>query len=389
LIYLSAELQDKLMPLFHYALNPGGILLLGNAESVGGFTNLFKSIDSKARLYQRIEIGSSSGISFPTKRFPVLSNVQEEPKMANIQANFQSQADQFLLQNLSPAAVLVNADGDITYFNGRTGKYLEPASGKANLNIYAMARDGLRYDLANALKTVNRNHGTVTLAGLQVEELNGAAQTVNVTVQVIDKPAVLQGMVMITFSDAALPPPGKMQRSDRNAKQRQELEQAYAELRTAREEMQISKEELTSTNEELQTVNAELQSKVEDLSSINSDLQNLLNSTEIASIFLDSALRVRRFTDQVTRMFKLIPGDVGRPLSDIANDLDYQELQEDMREVLRTLIFIEKQLPTRDGRWFKVRIMPYRTVENVIDGVVITFTDITAFKSMEAELRGK
>jgi two-component system CheB/CheR fusion protein len=220
---------------------------------------------------------------------------------------------------------------------------------------------------------------------------------------------------MITFSDVA--PPSKIQRGNRSAQHKKALEQAQVEMRTLREEMQMSKEELTSSNEELQsmneelqstneelmtskeeiqslneelqTINVELQSKVEDLSSINSDLKNLLNSTEIATVFLDNALCVRRFTDQMTRIFKLIPSDVGRPLSDIAGHLDYEGLQEDMKQVLHTLVFIEKQLSTRDGRWFKMRIIPYRTLENVIDGVVVIFTDITTFKSLEAELRTK
>jgi PAS domain S-box-containing protein len=160
-------------------------------------------------------------------------------------------------------------------------------------------------------------------------------------------------------------------------------------LQSANEELTTSKEEMQSLNEELQTVNAELQAKVDDLSWVNNDMQNLLNSTELATIFLDSALNVRRFTTHATHLFKLIPGDVGRPLSDIVTDLDYPQLQADSVEVLRTLIFVEKQLTTRDGRWFKVRIMPYRTHDNVITGVVMTFIDISAFKQLEAELRGR
>ncbi|MFT7373573.1 MAG: PAS domain S-box-containing protein, partial [Oleiphilaceae bacterium] len=148
-----------------------------------------------------------------------------------------------------------------------------------------------------------------------------------------------------------------------------------------------SKEEMQSMNEELQTVNTELQSKVDDLSWVNNDMENLLNSTEIATVFLDNSLHVRRFTNYATHLFKLIQSDVGRLLSDIVNDLDYSALQEDAREVLKSLVFIEKEIIATNERWFKVRIMPYRTQENMISGVVITFTDITEAKTLEAKLR--
>jgi two-component system CheB/CheR fusion protein len=153
------------------------------------------------------------------------------------------------------------------------------------------------------------------------------------------------------------------------------------------EELTTSKEELQSMNEELQTMNAELQSKLDDLARANNDLTNLMNSSEIATVFLDRDLKVRRFTDKVSRVVKMIPGDVGRPLSDLATDLDYLGLYDDAREVMRTLAFCEKEIATRDGRWFLVRIMPYRTSDDVIDGLVLTFIDVTVSKNLEAELR--
>ena len=418
LIYLGADVQAKLMPLFHYALNPGGFLLLGGAETVGSFGNLFAVRDSKARLYQRIENSAGPAVDFPTKYFPSMpATPMETMVIQHPVGNLQSHAEQLLLQKFSPAAVLVNADGDILYINGRTGKYLEPAAGKANWNIHAMAREELRYDLARALKKAVRGRETVTLEGLEVAVGKGSVQTFNITVDPIDKPAALSGMLMIVFTDVASIKVGKIERSKQGEGQWEELERAREEIQTIREEMQTSQEELTSTNEELQstneelqstneelttskeemqslneelqTVNAELQSKVEDLSWMNNDMRNLLNSTDIATIFLDNALNIRRFTTQTTNIFNLKQGDVGRPLSDITNELRYRELQHDAQEVLRTLVFSEKHIPARDGRWFKVRVMPYRTFENVIDGVVITFTDITAFKMLEQELRGK
>jgi myosin heavy subunit len=167
----------------------------------------------------------------------------------------------------------------------------------------------------------------------------------------------------------------------------EELQSTNEELQSTNEELTTSKEELQSLNEELQTVNAELQSKVDDLTWVQNDMANLLNSTEIATVFLDNGMKLRRFTNHDTKIFKLIPGDVGRPLSHVVTDLDYTQLKEDALEVLRTLVFQEKVASTHDGRWYRVRIMPYRTQDNVIDGVVITFIDITEIKQLEAELR--
>ncbi|ATG90140.1 chemotaxis protein CheB [Methylomonas koyamae] len=416
LIYLSQELQQKLILLFHYTLTSHGILTLGNAETIGNANHLFSAIDNKLRLYRRIDTPFPLNVDFPTKYFPVATMVEETEKNQPI-ANLQTLADQLLLQHFAPAAVLVNADGDILYISGRTGKYLEPAAGKANWNIHAMAREGLRNELMGALKKARTQCDVVQIPGLTVAT-DGGSQTVNLTVQAINKPDALKGMLMVVFTDVATPPAGKMSRKSPNAAQKllqAELLQAQEDLQTLREQMQTSqeelksaneelqstneelqstneelttsKEEMQSLNEELQTVNAELQVKVDDLSRASNDMNNLLNSMEIATVFLDSALNIRRFTSHISRLFKLIAADVGRPLSDIVTDLDYPELQQDAQEVLRTLVFVEKQVRASDECWFKVRIMPYRTQDNLIDGVVITFIDISETKKLEAELR--
>jgi two-component system CheB/CheR fusion protein len=285
-----------------------------------------------------------------------------------------------------------------------------------------MARDGLRFDLGSAFQKAVRNKETIIVKGIKVGT-NGGTQIVDVTVQAIEEPEALRGMVMIVFTDVATPlekkttgRSGSAQSTDTRVPElEQEIQQLRETLQTTREEMQSSQEELKSTNEELQstneelqstneelttsreemqsmneelqTVNAEQQAKMNELSRINDDMRNLLNSTEIVTVFLDNELHVRRFTSGADTIFKLIPGDVGRPLSDITNDLCYPEMIEQAREVLRTLVFSEKQITTRDGRWFTVRIMPYRTMEDVIGGVVITFAEITAAKTLEAELR--
>lgn len=419
LIYFSPELQRKLLPLFHYSLTPGGVLFLGNSEALGAATELFAPIDAKARVFRRIDIPAQAvDIDFPA-RFRSVPVGEGEARVSPPPANLQDLADQLLLRQFAPAAVLVNDRGDIVYINGRTGRYLEPAAGKANWNIYAMAREGLRAEIGSALYQVTRNRGRVERSDIRVSD-DGATHRVGLVVQMVEDPEPLRGMVMIVFAELpALPEIRKggprTPRGEREAQLERELQQARDEIRTLREEMQTSqeelksaneelqstneelqstneelttsKEEMQSLNEELQTVNIELQSKVDDLSSANNDMQNLLNSTEIATVFLDCRLHVRRFTPLATRIIKLIAADAGRPLSDLVTDLDYPALEADAREVLRTLIFSEKQIATRDGRWFTVRIMPYRTMDNVIEGVVITFIDISVAKRLEAELR--
>ena len=421
LIYLGPELQKKLLPLFHYCLNPGGILFLGSAETIGGYTDLYPPLEAKLRLYLRSDSPARAAeVGFPSRLFPVETAVEEAPRVLSTAVNFQAMADQLLLQQFSPAAVLVNSEGDILYISGRTGKYLEPAAGKANWNIHAMAREGLRQELAVILSKALRDKETITRSDLCVGT-NGGTQTLNLTVHAIEQPEVLRGMAMVVFSDVATPETetstagkraparGRMAELERDLQQarednqtiREEMQTQQEELKSANEELQstneelqstneeltTSKEEMQSLNEELQTVNIELQSKVDDLSIVNSDMKNLLDSTDIATVFLDNALNVRRFTNRATKIFKLIPGDVARPLSDIVTDLDYSRLQTDALEVLRTLVASEKQIATGDGRWFTVKIMPYRTLDNVIDGVVITFTDISVAKRLEAELR--
>jgi PAS domain S-box-containing protein len=416
LIYFGAKLQKKLLPLFYYALTQDGLLVLGSAETVGDFNHLFAPINSKARIFQRLDqVRSVNELEFPSK---LLNAIPNEPPRVERAENLGQLTDQLIQQTWSPAALLVNGEGDILYISGRTGKYLEPAAGKTNINIYAMAREGLREALTGVIHKALKDPQPVLLNGLRVGT-NGGTQIVNVVVQAIDKPEALRGRVIIVFKDVPAPAArrrrGKSIASDTHNALMQELQQAREALQATHEEMQTtveelkssneelqstneelqstneelttSKEELQSLNEELQTVNAELQSKVDDLTWVQNDMANLLNSTEIATVFLDNGMKLRRFTNHATKIFKLIPGDVGRPLSHVVTDLDYTQLKEDALEVLRTLVFQEKVASTHDGRWYRVRIMPYRTQDNVIDGVVITFIDITEIKQLEAELR--
>ena len=427
LIYLAPEMQKKLIPLFHYSLSVGGVLFLGSAETVGTFTDLFTPLNNKLRIFQRTpSVLRPEPIDFPSSFAPPLPDGTEPRPAPKNQLSLQALADQLVLDNYSAPAVLANDKGNILYVSGRTGKYLEPAAGKANWNIFAMAREGLRYELGNAFHKALEQKVPVIVRGLKVGT-NGGKQHVDITVQCLEQPDALRGLVMIVFTDVAAPleltaaRPGKMgktpARSLRQAELERKFQQARLEAQTIREEMQTSQEELRSTNEEqqstneelqstneelttskeemqslneeLQTVNAELQSKVEELSRSNNDMKNLLNSTDIATLFLDNNLNVRRFTTQATKIIKLIPGDIGRPITDLSSDLLYPELTADAKEVLRKLGFAEKPINARDGRWFTVRIMPYRTLDDRIDGVVITFADITVAKTLEAKLRDK
>jgi two-component system CheB/CheR fusion protein len=407
LIYLTTEVQKKLIPLFHYSLLPGGILFQGSAETVGDFTHLFAPLNAKSRLFRRTEsVLRPEQIVFPSA-FTATPPIIAEARPAT-----------------NPPAVLTNDTGEIFYISGRTGKYLEPAAGKANLNIFAMAREGLRYELANAFKEALRKKEGVTLHGIKVGT-NGGTQCVDVNVRRLDASGPLQGLMIIVFTDVAEPVATKatVRRakpdscSPRVAELEQELLQVRGESRATHEEMQTSqeelrsaneelqstneemqstneelttsKEEMQSMNEELQTVNTELQVKVDELSHASNDMKNLLDSTDIATLFLDKNLNVRRFTPQATKIIKLIAADAGRPITDLSSDLHYPELADDARAVLQKLAAVEKAISARDGRWFSVRIMPYRTLDDRIDGVVITFANITVAKTLEGKLRGR
>jgi len=311
----------------------------------------------------------------------------------------------------------VNEAGDIVYISGRTGRYLEPAAGKANWNTHVMARPSIRAQLAVALRTALQEGTSVELRALRLDDEATAA--VDITVQAVVQPKSLQGMAMIVFRDVPAAPSGRGRRTKSSSgadsgvgeellRSREEINALRQEMRASQEELQAANEELQSTNEELQsaneelttskeegqsmneelqTINGELQSKLDDLALAQSDMQNLLNSTDIATLFLDNQLNVRRYTEQIARVIHLREGDIGRPLSELASTLLYPELHADVKETLRTLAFSEKQIATSDGHWFTVRIMPYRTLANVIQGVVITFVDITVAKELESRLR--
>ena len=323
------------------------------------------------------------------------------------------------MSRYAPAAVIVNGRGEVVYIHGHTGAYLEPAPGQPTHHLVEMAREGLQHDLAMALHQAAGREDEVVRHGVRVKA-NGDVILVNLTVKRIAEPEALQGLFLVTFDQvradktaarkgapARVAAPLKKgesglmreleftkQRLQRTIEELQtsneelkstneELQSTNEELQSTNEELETAKEELQSLNEELVTVNSELQGKLDALSDAHDDLQNLLNSTEVATIFLDNDLRIKRFTSEAKRVSNLIAIDVGRPLSDIVSKLTYDRLLEDAQDVLQTLVVKEREVQAADGSWFFMRILPYRTAKNTIDGLVLTFLDITKMKEAE------
>ncbi len=435
LIYLGSDLQKKLIPLFHYALVPGGFLFLGTSETVGEFGDLFSTLDRKAKLYQPKE---DFGIMqrFALDRFipPLTASQIALPKTAGktaiaVKPSLRKLTEDALLQQVAPAAALVNAQGDILYLHGRTGLYLEPTPGETGVsNILKMAREGLRRELTTALHKSARANEIVRFPGLRVRT-NGSFTTVNLTLQPVAPGSSLDAPLYLIILEKAPPidPEPTLQnaaptvtetpdidirikalKQEMQAKEEylqtanEELETSNEELKSSNEEMQsvneelqstneeleTSKEELQSVNEELATVNNELQTKLAELSRANNDMNNLLAGTNIATVFMDHQLRVLRFTPTASRIINLIQSDVGRPVGHIVSNLvRYNGLMEDIQAVLDTLIPRETEVQTTDGGWYMMRILPYRTLDNVIEGVVLTFVDISEMKKTREALQ--
>jgi two-component system CheB/CheR fusion protein len=426
LIYLNGEVQKRLLSLFHYALKPGGLLMLGPSESISGFGDDFSVLNKKWKIFAR---KTTHATTHPLMDLPSTTPKAEPASTTVAGAIERGRAthltgllEKHLLKRFAPATLIVNERGDILYIHGRTGDYLEPPTGQPRMNILEMAREGLRLELPALLRRAGAQAGEVVHEGVRVKA-NGDFIRVNITVSKISEPEAVRGLLLVTFKPVSGPESPPARRSKRQRPQsstraqelerelqytkeslqstveeletsneelkstNEELQSTNEELQSTNEEMETSKEEMQSLNEELQTVNAQLQGKVDELAQASSDMQNLLNSTEIATIFLDNNLKIKRFTSEAKTLVKLIPSDVGRSIGDIVSTLEYGQLERDADEVLRTLAFKEKEVRTKDGDWRLMRIMPYRTIENIIDGLVITFVDINkATKALQTAL---
>jgi two-component system, chemotaxis family, CheB/CheR fusion protein len=417
LIYLEADLQRHVASLFHYALRTGGYLFLGPSESVAGPADLFRTIDKKQRIFQRNETITAPPLTFPLPDRALVERPTARPWVPRTatagQRDSVAALERILLDHYAPAWVIINAQGESVYFSPRTGKYLEPAVGTPSMDIVSMARKGLRLDLRAAIHKARKTGEPVVHEGVAVET-NGDLQQINLIVRPLHEGSDDSGLFLVVFQE--LGPPKSLKEAKKHKRSgegdplveqleselrmtkdhlqatieevetsneelrssNEELLSTNEELQSANEELQTSKEELQSVNEELETINAELGKKVEELDVANGDMQNLLQSTQIPTVFLDKELRIKRFTEAATRVFRLIETDVGRPIGDIAHRFE-TNLIEDLKEVLRTLAPKDHQVRLADQTaTYLMRILPYRRMDNVIDGVVLTFLDVTA-----------
>lgn len=436
LIYMGTELQKKLFPLFHYALNSNGILFLGTSESIGDFSDLFSIMDRKAKIYQRKEQLYGVKRTNIKQLLPSISTIrtvmsQPTGKSSERKLPLRELTEQALLQQIAPSGALVNIKGDILYLYGHMGMYLElPAGETSSINVLKMAREGLKRDLTIALHKAVSSKEIVHYTSLNIN-INNHFSTLNLTIRPvlasIDPTVTPESPLYLVILEEV--PLIEVQRAQKNALQtlsnqddylsieilkkelwakeeylqianeemessneklkssNEEMQSINEELQSTNEELETSKEELQSTNEELATVNTELQTKVSDLSLANNDMNNLLAGTGVGTVFVDHQLRILRFTPESKMIINLMSGDEGRPVSHIGSNLiGYIHLVEDVQAVLDTLIPKEMDVQTAIGKWYTMRILPYRTIDNVIEGAVITFIDNTARKEAEEAL---
>jgi len=412
MIYLEAELQNRLIPTFHYALNPNGVLFLSPSEGIGNYTELFSALDRKWKFYQAIpSLLSTHLLTSQQATFAEQRKVKTVEKVTqpNKNINFSDTAPRLLAQFFAPASVITDARGDILYVHGDTGKYLRPALGLASLNIVEMAREGLTLELHAAIHAAATN-GTFTLSREIQVKTNGGFSTVALSVRPLLDSEGIQNQLLVSFQDIATPKPlrkkatqapesmriGELERDLQLLKENyqvsieeqqafneelkstnEELQSTNEELQSTNEELETSKEELQSVNEELITVNSELQTKIEQLAEMQNDMKNLLDNVNIGIIFLDTYLKIRRFTREAGRVYRLVNTDVGRPLIDIKSVVEIDDLLDAAQQVLDSLIPYEREIHFDGNTWLLARIQPYRTLDNMIDGVVLTFTDIS------------
>ena len=430
MIYVESPSQQRLLRLFHRALNPGGLLLLGSAESVEEARDLYTAVDRKWKLFRRSEMPTPplEEIHVGAMRTAALKVLPSSPPAQERAPSVVNLLQTLLLDEYAPVSVVVDNRGEVVFIHGRTGTYLEPAPGRPTHVLVDLTRPGLRAALAAVLKEAASTRREAVRRGVRFRS-NSHAARVDIVVRPVTQPEAVRGLLLVTFVPPAsggprhrpLPPtpaPARGQSRGRGRARESELveeldytkerlrhslEEQQAtneelmssneemastneELQSTNEELETTREEMQSLNEELQTVNAELRAKLDDLGDAHSDLQNLLNSTDIATIFLDKDLSIKRFTPQARQVFHLIPSDVGRPLADLLPTLAYDRLMDDARDVLHSLTPCEREVHSADGTWYVMRILPYRTMKDTIGGLVLTFVNVTRAKQGETVL---
>lgn len=430
MIYLEPELQNRVIPAFHYALKAGGVLFLSPSESIGNHVDLFTPLNRKWKFYQSTSSATSTRAVMSSGLSWTRENNTKDPDQVTSkikETDFAELTRRALLQSYAPASVVTDLKGDILFVHGDTGKYLRPAPGQATLNVIEMAREGLQMELRAAiLSSADKN--TPTLNREASYGSNGDFHSMSFSVRPLPSPNAGNVLLLVSFQDlpdtktgspsSARTHSGKtapnkragaadlraeelerelaytkenlhatieeQQASNEELKStNEEMQSTNEELQSTNEELETSKEELQSVNEELVTVNAELQDKIEQLAGMQNDMKNLLDNINVGTIFLHDALLIKRFTRDAVKAYRLVASDVGRPLADIKSNIKDDELLADAKAVLDSLIPREREVQTLGGEWYLARIQPYRTLDNVIDGVVLTFTDIT--KRMLAE----
>jgi two-component system, chemotaxis family, CheB/CheR fusion protein len=421
LIYLLPPAQLNLLPVFHYSLNPGGLLLLGAGESVGGSEKFFEALDARWKVFRRSDsIRSRPPMRWSQRAVRPAANASGAHAARGAALDLADPLRRYLAERFGPPAVVVDATGHIQQIHGRVDAFLELPTGRANLNVVEMAREGLRAPLSSALREIQKSDAPIVERTARVKT-RGSWLPLRLAVGRIQDQRLARPLLLVSFESAgraARPAARKTparssrgRRADPRAQLEQELQHTRQdlqrsiddlqsaneelasaneevqsvneELQSSNEELQTSKEETQSLNEELHTVNAELTQKLQDFEQTNDDLLNLIYSIEIATIFLDQELRVKRFTPRARNVARLIDADVGRPLADLALLIDYPDLLSDADNVLRSLQPVAEQACAPDGSWYDVRIQPYRTARNAIEGLVVTFVDITETKRAE------
>jgi two-component system CheB/CheR fusion protein len=424
LIYLNRTAQTRVLEVMHFALNPSGYLFLGSSEYIEGAYDLFSTLDKDHHIYQSRPVNPRTALPFSEVGFPSSLQVPiDRGKTPSAERALErlSYADlhQRLLEQFAPPSVIVNEEYEIVHLSARAGRYLQFTGGEPSHNLLKSVRPELRLDLRTALYQAVQQQTNIEARGLDVKTDEGI-ETVDLFVRpVLREGDPTRGFILVLFEPSeqadtedrieivrtAEPVAHQLEEELVHSKAQlratveqyeiqqeelrasnEELQAMNEELRSAAEELETSKEELQSINEELTTVNQELKIKIEELSQANNDFTNLMNSTDIGTIFLDRALKITLFTPRARDAFNLIPSDVGRPLSDITNKLTYAHLIQDVEEVLRTLHIIHREVTTAQGRWFVMRVLPYRTYDDRIDGVVLTLTDITESRAAKNEL---
>ena len=434
LIYLNANLQKRALQHFHYALRPGGVLVLGTSESLGDCEGLFTTLDKRCKIFKRRGIPSPPVLNFARpfshQEFAAPFTPETRDRLGSVARDYDvlKQADRLILARYSPPGVVVDENFDVLQFRGRTGAYLEPPVGTASLNLLKMAREGLLAALKSGVEESRENQTTVRRENVHIHG-ETAVRQVNLDIIPIRMMGASGKYFLILFQDhlsgeksstnSATSAERKnntidmsveaeilylrhellatreylssiiQERESSNEELKaanEEAQSANEELQSAIEELETAKEELQSTNEELATINEEVHDRNLDLHRANSDLNNILGSVEMPVMILDQELVIRRFTPSAQSLLNVIHSDIGRPFYQVRPELEVPELESKVRAVLESLVpqAVEQRAP--DGRWFSVQIRPYRTIENHIDGAVISFENITELKRQQSAL---